>query len=223
MDSLAQFQSSTAGLAVTFDKIPANYGQCEQLVQEYCIKVLGYTPPLIAYAALWWTNATILANFTRITPGNEQNGDVGVFLAGSDINSPTYGHMDVVVTPGKGGIWTGWDSNWGGVVQTSSGPGKGYPAAHLVSHTYAQLNGGGFLRYNGGNMTPQQQIAQLTQELADLTTYFTRIKDMFNIADTDNGVAAGKIQQNIRTLEQEAAGSTPPTVVVNGITYGPQS
>jgi len=85
-----------------------------------------------------WTNATILANFDRIPVGKEQKGDVAVWGASSAINSPEFGHTDIVLAPG----FTGFDSNWGGVKAPN-----GYPAAHEVQHNYTDVLG--FLRKKG--------------------------------------------------------------------------
>lgn len=141
--NLSQFISTYIGEAVDVDGITADTGQCVQLVALYCQKVLNFTLPDVVGAIDLWTNPTILSHFTQISAGKEQSGDITVWGASTLINSPTYGHTDIVVIPG----FTGFDSNWGGVVQTATGPGLGFPAAHEVNHTYQDVLG--FLRFKG--------------------------------------------------------------------------
>lgn len=133
--TLDQFVSTNTGKAVTYDGLKEDYGQCEQLVCRYWKDVLGFSCPPIPAAKDLWTNPTILKNFDRIPVGKEQKGDVAVFGASSAINSPEFGHTDIVLKPG----FTGFDSNWGGVKASN-----GYPAAHTVQHNYTDVLG--FLR-----------------------------------------------------------------------------
>lgn len=140
--NLNQFITGFTGQAICYDGVLADTGQCVQLVAEYCVRVLGFTPPM-KNAVDWWTDDSVNAAFTKIPIGQEQPGDIAIWGASNVINSPLYGHIDIVVAPG----FTGFDSNWGGVNNAA-----GYPIAHQVSHNYTDVLG--FLRYNGGNMVP---------------------------------------------------------------------
>lgn len=148
--NLSQFISTYNGHAVTYDNIDDNLGQCEQLVCFYWEKVYGFKCPMIPAAKDLWTNPVVLANFDRIPVGQEQAGDVGVFGASSAINSPEFGHTDIVVNKTASG-YTGFDSNWGGVTDKHPGRGYGYPAAHEVQHSYTDVLG--FLRKKGASST----------------------------------------------------------------------
>lgn len=165
MISFDQFRTNTNGLAVTYDNVVANYGQCEQLVCLYWAEVYEYEAPLIPYAYELYTNPDILENFTQIPLGQEQAGDVAVFGKSSSINSPVAGHTDIVISATSGGF-IGWDSNWGGVTDTNKGtPGYGYPAAHQVTHTNNDVLG--FLRFKGEDMNPTStQVGEEFQALA---------------------------------------------------------
>jgi hypothetical protein len=157
MENLTQFVQNETGVAATFDNVKANWGQCAQLVSVYCVKVLGWTPPLIAGASDWWTNPTVLANFKQIPTNQLQPGDIVVFAASSVINSPEFGHIDIFLSSIAGG-YLGFDSNWGHLVDTNpSSPTYGYPIAHQVQHSFVDVLGG--LRYNGSAMKPTAQEA----------------------------------------------------------------
>jgi hypothetical protein len=228
--SLAQFITNEAGQAVSYDNVPANTGQCEQLVQEYCVQVLGWKPPLIPTAVEWWTNPTVLANFTQISVGQEQPGDIGVFGASAVINSPIAGHIDIVVTPASGG-YVGFDSNWGNVNNAA-----GYPVAHETNHTFTDVLG--FLRYNGGSMTPEEQAAlanaqlyqnAVTQSNAwtdpngfsdDVTRVTAHINNLMadRIAVTEAlGLPVTTDAADLTTAINALKGSSTPTVLAPGV------
>lgn len=149
--TLDQFVANNDGKAVSYDGVKDNIGQCEQLVCCYWRDVYAFLCPPIPAAKDLWTNPTVLASFTQIPVGQEQAGDVAVFGASNAINSPLYGHTDIVLLPG----YTGFDSNWGGVMAPS-----GYPAAHKVKHSYVDVLG--FLRFksNNGVTMPTKQNVQ---------------------------------------------------------------
>jgi hypothetical protein len=153
--TLTQFVATENSQALDYDKIPADTGQCVQLVAYYCVDVLGITPPMLN-AVDWWNDygsTQVLAdNFTRIpyTSGvYPQPGDIVVFGASNSINSPLYGHIDICIAVGGPSGYTGFDSNWGGDYNA-----QGYPVAHQVQHNYTDVLG--YLRYNGGTMQPSQ-------------------------------------------------------------------
>lgn len=155
--TLEQFISTYTGQAVDVDGVSADTGQCVQLVALYAQKVLGVTLPDVTGAVNFWGNSAVLAlGFQQVSAGNEQPGDITVWGASTLIDSPEFGHTDIVVSPG----FLGFDSNWGNVKAAN-----GYPAAHEVQHTYTDVLG--FLRYNGGNMSPtSNQVAAFYQAVA---------------------------------------------------------
>jgi hypothetical protein len=140
--NLPTFITTYTGEAVDVDGVAADIGQCVQLVALYCQKVLGTTLPDVRGAVDLWTNTEVLAEFTQITAGNEQAGDIAAWGASSLINSPTYGHTDIVISHG----FNGFDSNWGNVNNA-----QGQPIAHQVEHTYQDVLG--FLRFRQGGVT----------------------------------------------------------------------
>lgn len=154
------FVTQNTGQAVSYDGVADNIGQCEQLVCCYWRDVFGFLCPPIPAAKDLWTNGTVLGSFDQIPVGQEQKGDVAVFGASTSINSPEFGHTDIVLAPG----FLGFDSNWGGVKAPN-----GYPAAHNVQHNYGDVLG--FLRFksnNGDSMTlptPQQVIDAFNKHL----------------------------------------------------------
>ena len=161
---LQQFIQTTSGHAVTYDNIKANYGQCEQLVCLYWKDVYGFITPPIPYAKDLWTNSVVLESFNQVPVGQEQAGDVAVFGASTQINSPVAGHTDIVLS-GIANGFNGYDSNWGGVVDKNAGtPGFGYPAAHPVQHSHVDVLG--FLRFKGDSSMDNALVQ--TQEDAAL-------------------------------------------------------
>lgn len=165
--TLQQFVDETTGKSVTYDGLKENWGQCEQLVCLYWKQVYGFICPPIPAAKDLWINPTVLGSFGRVPIGQEVAGDVAVFGASSAINSPIYGHTDIVL--GKG--FQGFDSNWGNVNDTNpKSPTYGYPVAHKVQHSYIDVLG--FLRWKGGDM------AYVTdEELADLKASKNQLQD----------------------------------------------
>jgi len=159
--TLSQFITAETGQAVSYDNVPANTGQCEQLVQEYCVQVLDWTPPIIPSAVEWWTNPTVLANFAQIPIGQLQAGDIVVFGANADINSPVDGHIDICAGSVISSGYQGFDSNWEPLNLNA----QGYPTAHLVNHSYTDVLGG--LRYNEAMTPTSTQVGQEFQALAN--------------------------------------------------------
>lgn len=160
------FVSATDGVAVTYDGLQVNYGQCVQLVCLFWKDCYGFLCPPIPYAKDLITNPVVLESFEVIPVGQEQPWDVAVFGASAAINSPVAGHTDIVLNNVGAGGYIGWDSNWGGVTDKNVGTkGYGYPAAHQVNHTYSDVIG--FLRWKGvSNMPPTASQVIVTYSLA---------------------------------------------------------
>jgi CHAP domain len=163
MLTLAQFIATENGQALDYDGIPADTGQCVQLVAYYCQNVLGVTPPALN-AVDWWNDygsePSLVNNFDRIaySPSNlPKKGDIVVFGASNAINSPLYGHIDIAIADGTASGYIGFDSNWGGDYNA-----QGYPVAHQVAHSYMDVLG--YLRPKGDNtsMNPTAQQAHDT-------------------------------------------------------------
>lgn len=133
--TLADFVTTNTGVAVSYDGLLVNKGQCEQLVCLYWEQCLGFKCPSIPLAKDLWTNSTILASFDQIPTGQEEVGDAAVWGASSLINSPVAGHTGIVLGSG----FTSFDSNWGQEYDAN-----GYPIAHEVTHDYQDVLG--FLR-----------------------------------------------------------------------------
>ena len=159
----SQFITTYTGQAVCVDGTqnnpPAtnNSGQCEQLVALFAQLVLGVTLPRVVGAVNLWNNAAVLAlGFTQIPASQLQPNDLVIFGASSAINSPIYGHADIVVGNITTSGYQGFDSNW----QPLNLNAAGYPTAHPVNHSFVDVLGG--LRYNIDTM-PQAQ---------DVTNYF---------------------------------------------------
>lgn len=151
MLTVDQFVAQMTGQAASYDGLPVNYGQCEQLVCAFWKEVYGFICPMIPYAKDLYNNPTILQHFSRIPAGQEQKGDVAVFGASSAINSPVAGHTDIVLAKESNGF-LGFDSNWGGVKVATGKPHAGYPAAHQVVHSHVDVVG--FLRHKGAAAPP---------------------------------------------------------------------
>lgn len=158
-----QYVQETDGKAVTYDGLAEDYGQCEQLVCDYWHKVYGFACPMIPLAKDLITNEAVLASFETIPVGQEQAWDVAVFDASSSINSPEAGHTDIVLAPQTNGF-IGWDSNWGGVTDKYPGQTFGYPAAHQVTHSYADVIG--FLRWKEPDMNATKEQLEVIYSLA---------------------------------------------------------
>lgn len=140
--TLQQFVATENSQALDYDGIPADTGQCVQVVSYYCVNVLNITPPALN-AVDWWNDygstSVLSGNFDQIpysATSMPAVGDIVVFGASSDINSPLYGHIDIAISVGAPSGYTGFDSNWGGDYNA-----QGYPVAHQVQHTYGDVLG----------------------------------------------------------------------------------
>lgn len=144
MITLQEYIAETQGKAISYDGLKANAGQCAQLVCEWWLEGYGFRCPLVPAAKDLWTNPTVLANFSQLTLGDAQPGDVIVWNASAAINSPVFGHTDIFIGFTNGGF-NGWDSNWGNVTNA-----QGQPIAHQVTHTSVAVFGA--LRWKGASM-----------------------------------------------------------------------
>jgi len=132
---LDTYIAQTTGKVVSYDGIPADAGQCVQLVADYAVKVLGVKLPNYPIAANYWEKP--VPGYTKIPyPNVPLRGDIVVFsenLPGSE----GAGHIDICLSGSPSG-YAGFDSNWGG-----------NKTAHQVQHTYGYVYG--FL-WKGENM-----------------------------------------------------------------------
>lgn len=133
-NKLQQFITQETGQIVSFDGIPADAGQCVQLVSKWC-QFIGL-PVEWANAAAWFLNETsaFSQKWTKVVNNpNDPNqlpspGDLVCFapsLPGSD----GYGHIDIFVKDLGNHEWQGFDSNWNG------------KNAKLVTHNWAYVMG----------------------------------------------------------------------------------
>lgn len=131
---LQQFIAQESGQIVSFDGIPADAGQCVQLVSKWC-QFIGL-PVEWANAAAWFLNETsaFSQKWTKVVNNpNDPNqlpspGDLVCFapsLPGSD----GYGHIDIFVKDLGNHEWQGFDCNWNG------------KNAKLVTHNWAYVMG----------------------------------------------------------------------------------
>lgn len=138
--TLTQFITTYTGQAVSYDGIEANAGQCEQLVQVYQTEVQNLPVFVTPIAVNYWnlfSGSPLQPNYNQIVfDGQSPNvGDIVVFGANSDINSPVAGHIDICIGSSVGGF-LGFDSNWGNVNNA-----QGQPVAHQVNHSFTDVLG----------------------------------------------------------------------------------
>lgn len=156
----SQFITNETGKAISVDGVKANTGQCEQLLALFSQQVNGVSLPYTQGAVNLWDNPVVLAlGYIQVSVSQLEADDMVIFGASSAINSPEFGHGDVYIFPLADG-YIGFDSNWGGVVDTDpNSPTYGYPVAHQVKHNFVDVLGG--LRFNS-NMNPTAQQAHDT-------------------------------------------------------------
>lgn len=145
--TLDQWIPAVKGQSLNFDGVPADTGQCVQLVAIYCRDVLK-VPVLYGNAIDWfnkYSGSTLEPNFDRhyIQESYPQKGDIVIW--GTGVGSP-YGHIDVCISDGNAGGFLGFDQNW-----------AGDKTAHQVQHTNQFVLG--FLKFKkGAKMTHDQNI-----------------------------------------------------------------
>lgn len=134
---------------ISFDGVPANAGQCVQLVASVCRD--NGLPVIWADAAYWFINFNQPGAYDKIAnnPSDPnqlpQKGDVMVWNTNLP-NSGGAGHIAIVVSTHPGGF-VSFDSNWGGKY------------AHLVTHNWSYVLG--WLHPKGAAPAPAPQGVEM--------------------------------------------------------------
>lgn len=164
--TLDQWIPTVEGKVLDFDGIPADAGQCIQLVSYYVKDVLN-VPVFYANAIDWWEqfdSSPLVSNFTKhpIIEGPPKKGDIVVW--GRAVGS-IYGHIDICIEDGVNGIFLGFDSNWAKDM-----------TAHKVKHTNYLQYILGYLRFKGDNM-PTLTTAGNLEDLCLMATGRSSVGD----------------------------------------------
>jgi hypothetical protein len=131
--TLAEFVAAHTNQFLDYD---GHFGaQCVDLVDFYCVQVLGI-PIAWANAVDWYGRDATFLSWTRNAWGNRNSkppaGAIVVWGASARAGTGVYGHIDVCTDPGDGVTFVGFDQNWP--------PGS---RCHLVRHTYDGVIGWG--------------------------------------------------------------------------------
>lgn len=151
------FIQKYSGKVVSYDGVPADAGQCVQLVELYARDVLGVRLPLYPDAAAYWERP--VPGYVKISKahGLPQAGDIVVFdrqLQGSG----GHGHMDICFDRVSRGGYRGFDSNWGSL------------KAQLVGHDYSHVLG--YLRKSPGSVSPVKKVVQAVHAAISPKSYY---------------------------------------------------
>lgn len=140
--TLSQFITKYNGkIGVGFDGVPADDGQCVQLVELCAQQVIGVKLPVLPDAASYWERT--VPGYTKIAYKSGVHPITGDFVVFSRSlpGSEGYGHIDICIRNGSASGYLGLDSNWSPDRVTEVNHTYEYVLGYL-RHTVAGVPGG---------------------------------------------------------------------------------